>query len=57
MEKHTVDIGIPIRKKVHFQFHAEYGKSNNTPEQFDEFLRNHYNTSLEEIRKGVANEQ
>ena len=57
VEKHTVDIGIPIRKKVHFQFHAEYGKSNNTPEQFDEFLRNHYNTSLEEIRKVVANEQ
>ena len=43
--------GIPMLRKIHNEFHSEYGKQNNTPEQFNQFLIDHYNTDLEKIRK------
>ena len=49
IEKHSLDMGIPIRKKVHLQFHSKYGKGNNTPEQFNKFLKDFYNISLDEV--------
>lgn len=51
VERHKMTDGILISKSVHKQFHALYGKGNNTPEQFDEFLKKHYNTSLAAILK------
>lgn len=42
--------GIPMLKRIHNQFHSEYGKQNNTPEQFNQFLIDHYNTDLQAIR-------
>ena len=43
--------GIPMLRKIHNQFHSEYGKQDNTPEQFDQFLKDHYNTNLQNIRE------
>ena len=42
LEKHTVDIGILLQRKVHAKFHSIYGVKNNTIEQFNEFIENHY---------------
>lgn len=49
--KHTQDSGILISKDVHRLFHKEYTNLRNTPEQFDEFLRKHYNLSLTDLIK------
>lgn len=56
IEKHTSDIGIAISRRVHTKYHSNY-KDRANADSFDEFLRNHYNTSLEEIRKGVNYER
>lgn len=48
--KHTLSIGILISKNIHIKFHQEYGKGNNTPQQFDEFLINNYGISLNDIQ-------
>ena len=34
------DNGITLSKKAHKEFHAKYGKTNNTKEQLQEFLSN-----------------
>lgn len=53
--KHTVDIGIPITRKIHVEFHKEYDEEV-TPEMFDEFLKKNYNTSLKELQGKIAYE-
>ena len=34
-------LGICLSKTIHKQFHDEYGYGNNTPEQFNDFLKKH----------------
>ena len=51
IKKHELSNGIRMMRKIHNQFHKIYGKGKNTPDQFDEFLRNNYNITLEEIQR------
>ena len=51
VEKHTNQIGILIDKDIHIEFHKQYGYGENTPQQFDEFLRNNYSITLDQILK------
>lgn len=37
---HTIDLGVPIQRKLHDEFHLRYGKKNNTKEQYEEFKKN-----------------
>lgn len=41
-ERHTLDNGVLLQRKVHDKFHALYGKGGNTLEQFNEFIQKHY---------------
>ena len=43
--------GILIAKEIHIEFHKKYGRGNNTPEQFDEFLKETYAIPLSSIIK------
>lgn len=54
IEKHTMKIGVPITRKVHSQFHKKY-EGRATIENFDKFLKENYNTCLEEIYKKQRN--
>ena len=47
---HDIYSGILIHKDIHIKFHQEYGYGNNTPQQFNEFLINHYSITLNEIQ-------
>ncbi len=47
--------GIPMLRKIHNEFRSEYGKRNKTPEQFEQFLIDHYNTNLQNIRDKKMN--
>ncbi len=38
---HTLSIGITISKKIHSEFHKRYGLGNNTPQQFEDFIKNY----------------
>lgn len=38
-----------FKEGCHTLFHKEYGNSNNTEHQFDEFLRRHFNKTLKDI--------
>lgn len=51
VEKHTNKIGILIDKDIHIAFHKQYGYGENTPEQFDQFLRDNYSLTLNQIMK------
>lgn len=42
LEKHQLDTGIVLQRKVHSKFHTLYGKPNNTLEQFNEFIKKYY---------------
>lgn len=42
LQKHSVDNGIVIQRKIHNRFHSIYGKGNNTKEQFNDFLAKYY---------------
>lgn len=42
IKKHTIDIGILLQRKVHAKFHSIYGVRNNTIEQFNDFIKEHY---------------
>lgn len=37
LDKHEELLGVCIDEKLHILFHQEYGKTDNTPEQFEEF--------------------
>lgn len=39
LEKHTLDIGVLLQRKIHQKFHSIYGMVNNTKEQFIEFSK------------------
>lgn len=56
-EKHNIKMGLPISQSVHLKFHRKYTKHNNTPEQFDEFLKDNYNTCLSDIQRKVNEKQ
>lgn len=49
LEKHINETGILIDKDIHVAFHKQYGYGGNTPDQFDEFLRNNYSLTLDQI--------
>ena len=51
VEKHTNKTGILIDKDIHIAFHKQYGYGENTPEQFDRFLRDNYSLTLNQIMK------
>lgn len=55
LKKHTFDIGIVISRRVHSKFHSNY-TGYATPENFDDFLRKYYNTSLKEVKKDIDDE-
>ncbi len=40
LELHTLDIGITLTKSIHKEFHAKFGKGDNTKEQFEAFCLN-----------------
>lgn len=42
LQKHTLDIGVLLQRKVHTKFHTIYGKVGNTKEQFEEFAKKYY---------------
>ena len=42
IDKHTIDIGIVLERKIHKKFHTLYGIYNNTKEQFNDFIEKHY---------------
>lgn len=51
IEYHNNKTGILISSKIHSDFHKEYGKDNNTAEQFDEFLKENFDTCLEKVMR------
>lgn len=50
VKAHRVLNGIVLKREIHNKFHDIYGRGNNTPEQFDEFLQNNFNTTLSQIQ-------
>lgn len=42
LENHKLDDGIVLQRKVHSKFHVLYGKTNNTLEQFNDFIKKYY---------------
>lgn len=42
LEKHTIENGIVLQRKVHNKFHSIYGLGNNTQEQLVEFINTYY---------------
>ena len=51
IKAHKVTNGIVLKRDIHNAFHNIYGRGENTSEQFDEFLRQHYNITLNQIQK------
>lgn len=42
-KKNILNNGVLLKQSVHIKFHQEYGQTYNTPEQFEDFCRKHYN--------------
>ncbi len=40
--RYDINNGIPLQKRIHQQFHQEYGSGKNTIEQFEKFLKENY---------------
>lgn len=53
IKKHNLQTGIPISQSLHLRFHNKYSREKNTPEQFDEFLKENYGISLNDVMKKV----
>lgn len=51
VKAHTIDNGIVLKRNIHNAFHDEYGRGENTSEQFNEFLINNYQITLDQIQK------
>jgi hypothetical protein len=50
IEKHyEYGLGIPLLPSLHNFYHNIYGKGNNTPQQFQEFVRRYYNFEFDEL--------
>lgn len=49
VEAHTLDTGIFVSTGIHRLFHKVYGTTKETQKDFDEFLCQYFNTSLDEI--------
>lgn len=50
--RYAIENGVAIAATIHKQFHNEYGRGFNTPEQFEEFCKKHYGITLFPWRKG-----
>lgn len=50
VQEHNDSTGILISSNIHNHFHNIYGRGNNTPEQFDEFLNQFYHLRLSDIQ-------
>lgn len=48
--------GVLIKQSIHYEFHRLYGRINNVPEQFEEFLAKRYNIKNFPWRTSVYNE-
>lgn len=48
---HKVSNGIVLKRDIHNTFHDIYGRGENTIEQFDEFLKEYYHITLDQIQK------
>lgn len=46
---HSLKMGILIDRKLHINFHKEYGYGYNTPNQFDNYLQKYYNITLDSV--------
>lgn len=40
--RYDIHKGVPIKKRIHKQFHKQYGNGNNTIEQFENYLKENY---------------
>nr|YP_009629575.1 hypothetical protein [Chlorococcum tatrense]AYQ94359.1 hypothetical protein [Chlorococcum tatrense] len=43
--RYDIDNGVVVKKEIHEKFHQVYGGGQNTPEQFNDFLKTNYNIS------------
>lgn len=57
IKAHEVSNGIVLKRKIHNDFHDIYGRGENTPDEFNEFLINNYNTTLSQIQKTKKSKQ
>ena len=50
--RYSPENGVAICKEIHKEFHNEYGRGGNLPEQFEEFCRERYNITTFPWRQG-----
>lgn len=50
--RYNIENGVVLAREIHNAFHDEYGRGNNTPEQFEKFCEKHYNITFFPWRQG-----